>query len=289
MAKTFIALPQYGDVVAQAIPGLLTASPKGRFGTLVVGGCSLLALGFNRLWCQALNERKERGWTHFAMHHADIQAQPRWLDILHEEMERTRADVISTIIPIKDNRGLTSTGVREPQSGRIRRFTMRELQQLPQTFAAKETRFPDQWLMVNTGLWLAKLTDPWCEEVCFNILDVTFKDENGRFTAQSLPEDWNFSGWCARKGLKVCATRAVLVGHHGRACYGNDSSWGDWDIDKGDDYETDPHRQPIHAPGSSQTAPDGHRGPAEAVQRTLFPDMELVADANHRSKRRKQP
>jgi hypothetical protein len=234
MAKVFVGLPQYGEVVGQALPGLLLASRAGQVGTLVVGGGSLLALGFNRLWCQALNERPAHGWTHFAMHHADVQAGPGWLDVLLDEMARVGADVLSAVIPIKDQRGITSTGVRDPRGGRIRRFTMREVMALPPTFCAADTPFPDEWLMVNTGLWLAKLTEPWCEEVCFSVLDATFKDEDGLFKARALSEDWNFSGWCARKGLKVFATRAVAVGHHGKACYGNDSVWGEWDTDRGD-------------------------------------------------------
>ena len=55
-----------------------------------------------------------------------------------------------------------------------------------------------------------------------------------RGRAHVLPEDWNFSGWCARKGLRVFATRKVSVGHHGTMCYTNDGPWGAWDTDQGD-------------------------------------------------------
>ncbi|SRR5579884_2148085 len=234
MDHIFLAVPAYGAVVPQALPGLLQPSRAGRKVRLVVGGGSLLANGFNRLWAQALNERAEHGWTHFAMHHADVQAPPGWVDALADEMARVGADVISAVVPIKDYRGLTSTGWRDPVSGRITRFTLKEVLTLPETFDAAGAGKPGQWLMVNTGLWLCCLTEPWAEEVCFGVLDGISKGADGRFTTHVLPEDWNFSGWCARRGLRVFATRKVAVGHHGALCYSSDSPWGAWDTDQGD-------------------------------------------------------
>jgi hypothetical protein len=234
MDRVFLAVPAYGAVVPQALPGLLQPSLGAREVRLVGGGGSLLANGFNRLWVQALNERPGHGWTHFAMHHADVQAPPGWVDTLADELDRVGADVISAVVPIKDYRGLTSTGWRDPASGRITRFTLKEVLALPETFDAAAAGKPDMWLMVNTGLWLCRLTEPWAEEVCFGVLDGVSKDDRGRFTAHVLPEDWNFSGWCARKGLRVFATRKVAVGHHGAMCYSSDAAWGAWDTDLGD-------------------------------------------------------
>jgi hypothetical protein len=229
---TFIALPHYGDLAPEALPGLTCPSRTSNV-LLQLGGGSLLALVFNRLWTQALNER-DKGLTHFAMHHADIQAPPYWVDTLLEEQERVGADVLSVVIPIKDARGLTSTGTRDPDSGNITRLTMKEACALPETFSILDTTRPEHWLMINTGLWICDFTKPWVEEVCFSILDATKKREDGTFTAHALPEDWNFSGHCARKGLKVFATTKVKVSHHGRAGFTNDRPWGDWETDKGD-------------------------------------------------------
>jgi hypothetical protein len=111
---------------------------------------------------------------------------------------------------------------------------MKEILALPETFCIADTPFPTEWLMVNTGLWLCDFTQPWVEKVCFAILDDIRREGDGRFRPMALPEDWNFSGWCARQGLRVFATRAVPVVHHGRAGYRNDVSWGDWDSDHGD-------------------------------------------------------
>jgi hypothetical protein len=259
----------------------MLATQKHAF-TLHMETGSLLALMFNRTWCAALNQRRSRQLTHFAMHHADVEAPPGWLDLLVEEQQRVHADVLSVVVPIKDNRGLTSTGWQDPETRVIRRFTMSEIAKLPPTFSAeqvaacglapatakpqadvggmlsrpelqqrgqagrrRESMAPGESmapatlpnavdLVVNTGLWICDFTRPWVEEVCFSIVDAVCRNEQGEFEAKCLPEDWNFSGWCAREGLRVFATSKVAVTHHGRAGYRNDHPWGEWQTDRGD-------------------------------------------------------
>ena len=233
----FLAVPHYGAIVPEALVSLTMASARHRV-SLTTNGASLLAHNFNCLWSAALNERRDRGLTHFAMHHADVGAEPGWIDILLDEMTRVDADVISTVIPIKDARGLTSTGLQDPGTLHIRRLTMAEIFDLPVTFSANDCEpgavDSTLYLMVNTGLWLCDFTKPWVEEAYFEIRDRIVRTATGRFQANVLPEDWNFSGWCARRGLKVWATRAVKVSHHGQASFRNDSIWGDWQTDLGD-------------------------------------------------------
>src|ERR1051326_665786 len=106
MSHVFLAVPHYGQLVTGALESLIKASTRHRIHLQTAGG-SLLAYVFNSLWCHSLNMRAacglaDGGITHFAMHHSDIQAQPEWLDILMDEMEHTSADIISTIVPIKD-------------------------------------------------------------------------------------------------------------------------------------------------------------------------------------------
>ena len=232
----FLAVPHYGALVPDALVSIVQASRRHRV-SLTTNGASLLAHNFNCLWCAALNQREQNGLTHFAMHHADIAAEPGWIDTLLDEMERARADVISAVVPIKDQRGLTSTGLQDPNTLQIRRLTLAEVLELPRTFsAANRFAVPGDYLMVNTGLWLCDFTKPWVEEVYFEIRDgIVRNPDTGRFQANVLPEDWNFSGWCARRGLKVVATQAVAVAHHGQATYRNDHRWGDWDRDHGDE------------------------------------------------------
>src|SRR2546429_192214 len=83
-------------------------------------------------------------------------------------------------------------------------------------------------LMVNTGLWVCRFSESWVEEVCFTVCDAIGKLADGRFWPRCIPEDWGFSAWCAGRGLKVFASRAVSVIHHGRAGYTNARPWGEW-------------------------------------------------------------
>jgi hypothetical protein len=232
-ANVFIGVPHHDQIAPQALSGLFLATDQHHYSINTEGG-SLLALMFNLLWCRALNQRPTRQLTHFAMHHSDIEAPPGWLDVLVHEMDNVGADILSAVIAIKDNRGLTSTGWQDPETKQIRRLTMYEAVDLPLTFDASSAPAPGHRLMVNTGLWVCDFTKPWVEEVCFNIADGIGKDKDGRFWPKAIPEDWGFSMWAADKGLKVCATRAVKVIHHGRAGYSNDIPWGSWPHDKGD-------------------------------------------------------
>jgi hypothetical protein len=232
MSNVFIAVPHYGQLAPQALEGLILATDRHRYSINTEGG-SLLALVFNRLWCRALNRRKD-GITHFAMHHADIQAPAGWVDVLIEEMERVNAEVLSVVVPIKDRRGLTSTALQHPVTRKIRRLTMTEVQAAPDTFTNAGLGAPCEVLLVNTGLWICRFDRPWAERVCFHILDGITRGEDGLFQARAIPEDWNFSAWCAENELRVFATRKVKVEHHGMASYANDHAWGTYQTDEGD-------------------------------------------------------
>jgi hypothetical protein len=233
MANIFIAVPHYDQLAPQAMEGLILATAKHKYSINTEGG-SLLALVFNRLWVRALNRRTD-GITHFAMHHADVEAPAGWVDTLVEQMERHQADVLSVVLPIKDQRGLTSTGLQHAVTKRIRRLTMKEVVACNPTFGTVGAGGgPSEFLLVNTGLWICDFTKPWVEQVCFHILDGIRKEEDGTFQARAVPEDWNFSAWCAEQGLGVFATRCVAAKHHGRASYPNDSVWGTYETDEGD-------------------------------------------------------
>jgi hypothetical protein len=133
---------------------------------------------------------------------------------------------MSTVIPIKDDRGLSSTGILRKETGAVRRLTMTEIHTLPESFTIAQTDSPDQVLAVNTGLWVCDFTDEWVEKVTFTIRDGIQKGEDGLFRAAVMPEDWDFSAQCARLGLSVGATRKVVVDHYGRKAYRNDQVWG---------------------------------------------------------------
>jgi SAM-dependent methyltransferase len=237
--RAFLALPHYGQIIPDALPSLTFASLADDVSVnLVTNGASLLAHNFNFLWCNALNDRAERGYTHFAMHHADLAAPPGWLDMLLAEMDRVGADIISAVVPIKDQRGLSSTAMQDPESLAIRRLTMHEIHRLPETFEAKDLPLSGQHLLVNTGLWVCRFDLPWVETFPgFTIRDQIVKNNEGRWQANVLSEDWGFSGWAAREGLKVWATRKVKVHHFGGTMFPNTHPWGEWQTDRGDNRE----------------------------------------------------
>lgn len=198
---------------------------------------SLLPFAFNQLWAQALNMRQELGLTHFAMLHSDVAPASGWLDVLLRQQQRLKVDLLSVVIPIKDERGLTSTAVlvRDPNDTlQVRRFTLKELDKLPTTFRLADLKISNaETLLVNTGCWVCDFTQPWVERVAFHFQDAIVQRDNGQFEAQTFPEDWEFSVQCQALGVTVGATRAVAVAHVGAQDYRNVSVWGTWETDEG--------------------------------------------------------
>lgn len=189
---------------------------------------SLLAAMFNACWAQAVNGYVQGALDGFAMVHADVAAEFGWLDLLHEELVRSEADIISAVIPIKDIRGLTSTAVDDTgDEWRPRRLTLKEVQQLPETFTSEDVGGA---LLLNTGLWLCRL-GPWCTSTCFQILD-TLRLEGGSYVQRTQPEDWHFSRQLHSHGLKLAATTRVKVKHYGESPFCNyGPAWG-WATDE---------------------------------------------------------
>lgn len=235
--RVFLALPTYNAwVIGYALTGLLLASNRAHI-HLKLGKGSLLANTFNRLLCMARNSKKECPWTHWAMHHADISAAESWLDTMLAEMERVKADVLSAVVAIKDNRRITSTGTVE-SSGNIRRLTLKEVHRLPETFSAADlpTIGIHTELVVNTGLLLVRFDQPWADDFCFNVADGIGRNPDGTQRPLILPEDWGFSRWVNDRKLRLFATRKVFVQH-----WDGDTAWDNglhpegWDHDLGDD------------------------------------------------------
>ncbi len=181
---------------------------------------SLLTWCFNSAWATALNLKEQEGLTHFLLWHADIR--PRgddWLDRFVAEMEATEADVLSAIVPIKDQRGLTSTAA-DTDPWRPIRITQRQAHDLPETWTAP-------WLLFNTGLMLVDFRKPWVYDVCFTMNDRIVRDERGMWTAMVEPEDWHFSRQCRQLGVRALVTRKIVVDHFGTGCWGSDKVWGE--------------------------------------------------------------
>ncbi len=227
----FLALPNRpGEAFAAGILSpLFHTGTRHQVYDIRAQSASLLPLNFNNLWCQALNERP--AMTHFCMMHSDVCPEDGWLDILLDEQRKSGADILSVVIPIKDERGLTSTGVMDWRTRQMRHLTVREALKLPPTFDAAEAGYPGQCLLMNTGLWVCDFTRPWVEQMYFRFEDRIVRRPDGRFEAQAVSEDWLFSIDAARMGLKVFATTAVKVKHQGNFQFPNFAPWGSLETD----------------------------------------------------------
>jgi hypothetical protein len=234
-----LGFPHNGSMVPDAMFSLTQASQK--IDTKVnFAASSLLCQNFNQLWCSALNDSPRPDL--FALHHADLCAPPGWLDMLTEEMIDKGADMMGTVVAIKDPRGLTSTAVLDSKTSTLRRVTIREAALLPETFGiadiVKAWELPgdaDRYVLcVNSGLWVCRMA-PWCETVFFTIGDRIDKTEDGKFVPRVFSEDWLFSADLATKGVKVMCTRKVGVIHFGISPYGTGGrhqAWGRMEHDE---------------------------------------------------------
>lgn len=198
---------------------------------------SLLAANFNQLWCLALNlvHRGEK-IDYFAMLHDDITPEPYWLDKLIDELEAKQLDMLSVVVPIKDIRGMTSTGLcREPDDQLYHwapwaKLSMHDVHQLPETFTAEDAGRP---LLLNTGCWVIKWNQDVCRRLHFEINDqIRFNTQLGQYQSFTEPEDWNFSRQCHELGLRIGATRKIRVEHRGETDFTNAYPWGKDSFDR---------------------------------------------------------
>lgn len=233
--RVVIGMPRYSSAACfEAVQAMLCWPTKGACSVIaqLSPGTSLLNHCFNQLWAKALNLRAS-GATHFAMIHADIAPEAGWLDTLLGELLRLDADVVSAVVPIKSNYGLTSTALQVAEDlwgpPMPRRLTMTEVYGLPETFGSADVNHP---LLLNTGLWVCDLTKPWCERIWFESLERIGRAPNGEFVAQCISEDWLFSARLHHEGAKLFATRKVKLTHRGERAYPNDSAWGEWETDQ---------------------------------------------------------
>lgn len=232
-----------GDMEALTQGTAQKATPSGKLD--VVAGpfwCSLLPLTFNTLWAGFINMQADQDLSYFAMQHDDIIPEKGWLDTLIEELEATGADMISAVVPIKDQFGLTSTAVDSTgDEWNPRRLTIREVFKLPETFGKAEVGGP---ILLNTGLWVCRFDAAWCQKfrdnlTCFRQQDQLRIDADGKLSPHTKPEDWDFSRQFRALGGKLMATRKVKLIHE-RPPYRNyGEPWGEC--------ETDPLLEPAKA------------------------------------------
>lgn len=231
----FLGIPLGGDAGMHhgCHLGVMDCMPSKHRVRANIAASSALTANFNSLLVSALNMRQDGvALDYFVMLHSDICPEKGWLDKLVTIAEGTQADVLSVVSPIKNELGLTSSGV-DTSKWTPRRFTMAELQQMPATFDSTYTlehfRAP---LLINTGLMLIRLADTWITEFPgFNIDNTIYRDANGVFHSFFEPEDWKFSRWAFTNHLRVFNTREIALQHMGQAGYPNQGSWGSLAVD----------------------------------------------------------
>lgn len=238
--KVFLAIPG-PNVCWGTVVGVMVAS-KQHHVEAHNGGFGFSGVeDFNVLWMDAHNAYERGEITHFAMLHGDItpDASQNWLDILLEEMDARGATLISSVSPIKNRTGLTSSGIADPSDPWIpfRRWTMREIhERLPETFDAAAAGYPGRPLLHNTGMWACDLRKP-----CFHVpsrdggLDLYFefptramRNASGEWEHQRESEDWRFSIDLWRRNIRdTYITRRTRLTHHGKYDFANHEPWGD--------------------------------------------------------------
>lgn len=233
--RVFLAVPG-PTLLWQAARGLMHATLGAHEVTAVNSGNGWDDM--NYLWVQGINAARRGAVTHFAMLHADVEPSAGWLDVLLAELDDLQADLISTVVAIKDRRGLTSCGagtLDDPWDA-FRRFTVRETLAFPETFGIADTPHPDKVLLHNTGCWACDLRQPLFQSVdaqgnlraYFNFPLRVRLGDNGEFIHQRESEDWFFSRRIHELGVKSLVTRKVEATHFGSHGFPNSAPWGAW-------------------------------------------------------------
>ncbi len=236
--KVFIGQPVYLGAHPQAI---MCAKD---YATRVSGRAAYVPMesafhcaNFNALWCAALNSREGNGWTHVAMIHQDVHAVRWWLDKALEVMDRADVDLLSVVLPLKDDKGMTSTAVLDKWKLATRRLAMKEVHRyLPETFTSAdlaELGHENSLLLASGGLQLYRVGD-WMEKVWWEAPTKIVRDQSGQFVSAVWDEGWNLSLQMYQLGLKIACTREIHANHLGGGVWGNEESWGEWDTDCGE-------------------------------------------------------
>ena len=132
------------------------------------------------------------------MLNGDVKPIPTtWLDERLDELDQSKADVLSVVVAIKDANGLSSTAV-DTHPFRPKRLTFKEIAKLPTTFDREDAKTLYNvetngkcCLLINTGLMVIRFDRPWIEDVCFDFTNKIEKKREG-YPPRVEPEDWKF-------------------------------------------------------------------------------------------------
>ena len=198
----YIGIPSHSGTFDYRMDGALL-SARTRFNPCFVrvNVVSLLCFNFNQMWAHALNLRA-KGVTHFLLLHDDVVPVdgPRgenWATMLMDELEANKLDVLSLVMPIKNESGKCSTCLEHPQA--VPRFRGGDDPALVDldVFAGGVTWLSNscaERLLINTGCLLVDFRRPWVEEFAFQNHDRILR-HGDTFDAATDPEDWTMSRW----------------------------------------------------------------------------------------------
>jgi len=238
MAKIVLSVPTYEWKAHSGLLGRIVAMTDGRHQIAYHSmDSSAQMVTMNATLIHALEQHEAGNADYILYWHSDIVPEALFVDKMVAIAEAKNADVLSVVVPIKDEKGLTSTALDEPMNDkppdwRVRRLTMAEIWgQEPVNGRTLEATFTDPKLLVNTGLLLIKLSAPWVQNIYFHFDDRIIRWQ-GRRRAFLIPEDWMFSRDARRLGCtSMWATREVFVEHKGMASFPNNAVWG-WKTDR---------------------------------------------------------
>ena len=239
MSVIYLANPSYSKAEPENTRSVLSATTKH---TTITNnnGTSALCYTFNMAWCDMLNRREGEKIDYFAMLHSDIGVlEINWLDKMVEILESglNTQKILSVVSPLKDMRGLCSTGLWDLGKDRmVRRLVIKELDKLPSVFGSDdvcelfEKDKLEHILAVNTGCMLIKV-GRWCERLFFRTEDgVIIK--NNKFEPTFKSEDWLFSRDAFLNcGIESIATTEIKIEHLGRFGFTNYGGWGELEKD----------------------------------------------------------
>ena len=165
-----------------------------------------MCANFNSLYIAALRAQ----CTHFLMLSDDVcpiwSPGRSWFHFFAQEFENVGAEILASVIAIKDAKGRVSTALETDDEWRPDVLTLARIKEFG------EITFTRPNILLNGGLMLWRRA-PWSEKLCFH-----FEDRIRDGVVDLKSEDWNFSRDARRAGCphhKMFATTILTIDHFG--------------------------------------------------------------------------
>ncbi len=235
MIRVALSMPLYANglinqAAASAFYGYCLAPDQGiEVATRLHSHTSAAQLAYDTTWAAAINLYNEGEITHFCRLDCDVvPTHHNWLGVLIGELKKHDADIMSAVVPLKDERGFTSTSVDDTgDKWNPRIITMTEVMDRPETFT-------DPRILVNTGLYVVDLSKPWVHAMnedgslacSHHMRNKIVQGASGRWEPRMRSEDWELSRDMRKIGAtRQYATRKVHLFHE-QPQYRNWEAWG---------------------------------------------------------------